>query len=74
MRRECEVVLEIVEHIIAHRREKHRYPECALFREIQENIAVPAEDLRAVLAELVATGHLTVHPTQNDQSYYIHGT
>ena len=65
------VVYEAVERVIARRAAAHRFPECALQSEIRDEIGVPVEDLPDVLASLVSSGYLTVHPAQNEQSYYL---
>lgn len=71
-----ELVLNAVRAIIDRRRAAHRFPECALRREIENELSRSGSplDRHAItrhLMNMVSSGLLEYHPTQNDQSYYL---
>lgn len=71
-----ELVLNTVRAIIDRRRAAHRFPECALRREIDielSRIGSPLDrhSVTRHLMNLVKSGTLEYQPTANDQSYYL---
>lgn len=71
-----ELVLKAVRAIIDRRRTAHRFPECALRREIDIELSRAGStlDSHAItrhLMNMVSSGLLEYRPTQNDQSYYL---
>lgn len=71
-----ELVLKAVRAIIDRRRAAHRFPECALRREIDIELSrigsvIDRHSVTRHLMNLVNTDKLEYKPTVNDQSYYL---
>ena len=68
-----ELVLKAVRAIIDRRRAAHRFPECALRREIVREVEgkIAYHDLTRILMHLVNTNKLDFRPTKDEKSYYL---
>ena len=74
MSRKEEQVYNAVQRIINRRKAAGKYPECALTREITDEMAnsgIDRYELTGLLMNLVKDGKLSYRPAINDQSYYI---
>ena len=74
MTKKEQIVYDAIERIINRRKAAGKYPECALKREIIDEMAnsgIDRYELTGLLMKLVKDNKLSYRPTVNDQSYYI---
>lgn len=73
MTKKEETVYNAIKAIIARRKEAHRFPECALRRELIDELQgiLPFHELTKITMDLVRLGKISYRPTKDDQSYYL---
>lgn len=73
MAKKEQTVYNAIQAIIARRKAAHRFPECALRRELIDELRgiLPFHELTKITMDLVRLGKISYRPTKDDQSYYL---